>query len=98
MELYGIKGTFIVNTGKEYVSGESLTTAYDFFETVMELAVEKAKWINVRVDEVKGTLRINITVDCPIQASDVKKEYPAAMVETDEEGTELYLPLTGGAK
>lgn len=98
LELYGIKGTFIVNTGKEYVSGETLTTAYDFFETVMELAVEKAKWINVRVDEVKGTLRINITVDCPIQASDVKKEYPAAMVETDEEGTELYLPLTGGAK
>ena len=96
--MYGIKGTFSVQTGNEYVSGELLTTAYDFFESVVEIAVDKAKWINARVYEVKGTLRVGITVDCVMETSGIKREYPSVTIELEEDETELCLPLTGGAK
>ncbi len=94
----GVKGAFSVDTGKEYVSGEILTYAYDFFEDVIEVASDKAKLITVRVREVKGTLRVNITVDCEIGTEEIKNKYPDARIDADDGETELCLSLTGGAK
>lgn len=98
LELYGIKGTYSVKTGKEYVSGDILTFAYDFFEEVMETALEKARYIVVNVCDVKGKLRITITLDCEIQTGNLLKAYPQMVVDTEDGETELCLPLTGGAR
>ena len=95
--LSGIRGTFFVGTGKETVSGDLLTAAYDFFEDVAEAAVDVAGWINVRVQEVKGSLRVNLTVDRPIPTEGIRERYPAAMIDGDDGETELCLPLAGGA-
>lgn len=96
--LYGIKGTYSVKTNKEYVSGDVLTKAYDFFEDVIETALDKAKYIAVRVYEVKGTLRISISLDCKIDTKYLVATYPEMQEDESEEETELYLPLTGGVK
>ena len=98
LELYGIKGTFSVKTGKEYVSGDILTLAYDFFEEIVETALEKAKYIVANVSEIKGNIRITITLDCEIQTENLLKAYPQMKVDTEDGETELCLPLTGGAK
>ena len=98
LELYGIKGTFSVKTGKEYVSGDILTLAYDFFEEVMETALDKARYIVANVSEIKGKLRITITLDCELQTENLLKAYPQTVVDTEDGETELCLPLTGGAK
>lgn len=96
--LYGMKGTFSVRTNKEYVPGEVLTKAYDFFEDVMETALDRAGSIAVRVYEVRGTLRISIAVDCRLEMKNLSKTYPGIQGDESEEETELYLPLAGGAR
>lgn len=98
LELYGIKGTYFVKTGKEYVSGDILTLAYDFFEEVTETALEKARYIVANVSEIKGKLRITITLDCEIQTENLLKAYPQTVVDIEDGETELCLPLTGGAR
>ena len=98
LELYGIKGTYSVKTGKEYVSGDILTLAYDFFEEALETALEKARYIVANVSEIKGKLRITITLDCEIQTESLLKAYPQRIVDTEDGETELCLPLTGGAR
>lgn len=98
LELYGIKGTYSVKTGKEYVSGDILTLAYDFFEEATETALEKARYIVANVSEIKGDLRITITLDCEIQTENLLKAYPQTVVDTEDGETELCLPLTGGAR
>lgn len=98
LELYGIKGTFSVKTGKEYVSGDILTLAYDFFEEVMETTLEKARYIVANVSEIKGKLRITITLDCELQTENLLKVYPQMKVDTEDGETELCLPLTGGVR
>ena len=98
LELYGIKGTYSVKTGKEYVSGDILTLAYDFFEEIVEIALEKARYIVANVSEIKGNLRITITLDCEIQTESLLKAYPQMKVDTENGETELCLPLTGGAR
>ena len=53
-----ISGGFYVNTEKEFVDGKILAYAYDFFEDVIETVLDAAKYINTRVYEVNGVLRI----------------------------------------
>lgn len=96
--LYGVKGTFAVKTNKEYVSGDVLTKAYDFFEDVIETALDKAKYITARVYEVRGMPRISIAVDCKIDTKNLVAIYPEVQFDESEDETEFYLPLLGGAK
>ncbi|MBR1747858.1 MAG: hypothetical protein IJ735_06595 [Clostridia bacterium] len=96
--LYGVKGTFSVKTNKEYVSGDVLTKAYDYFEDVIETALDKAKYITARVYEVRGMPRISIAVDCKIDTKNLVAIYPEMQLDESEEETEFYLPLLGGAK
>ena len=96
--LYGIKGTYSVKISDERVSGDALTTAYDFFEDMVEAVLGKAKYLTVRVQEVKGTLRIGISVDCLLDAKKLKTDYPDMWEDVAEDETELFLPLTGGVK
>ena len=96
--LYGIKGTYSVKISDERVLGDALTTAYDFFEDMVEVVLGKAKYLTVRVQEVKGTLRIGISVDCLLDAKKLKTDYPDMWEDVAEDETELFLPLTGGVK
>ena len=91
--LCGIKGTFAVRTGDLSVS--ALTLCYDFFEEVIEAALGKAKYINARVAEVNGLLRIAVTLDCAVDAARVLSLYSGAETFGEEGETEFILPLGG---
>ena len=64
----------------------------------METALDKARYIVANVSEIKGKLRITITLDCELQTENLLKAYPQMKVDTEDGETELCLPLTGGAK
>lgn len=98
MKLLGISGSFFVDTGKSYVSGDVLTKAYDFFEDILENVLDKAKFVNVRVCRVKETLRINILTDCTGDFNNLYQKYNNLSIICEDMGeTEFVLPLTGGA-
>ena len=99
LRLLGIQGSFLVDCGSENQSGELLIKAYDFFECVMENALDSAHYLNVRVCRVNGSLRASILVDCRADFDEVKSAYPDVKIYFDEDGTQLILsPEGGGAK
>ena len=99
MKLLNIRGAFLVNTGKNYVSGELLTKAYDFFEDVLENVLDRVRFMNVRVCSVKGTLRIGILTDCVGDFDMLRIKYEdVTIICEDGEETEFVLPLKGGVE
>lgn len=97
LKFMNIKGGFLVNTERRLVSSEALILAYDFFEDALEASLNLAGYINVRVCEVKGKLRINILTDCKPDVEAVLKKYPTARLLTEDDGSSLVLLLEGGA-
>ena len=91
-----ISGGFYVNTEKEFVDGKILAYAYDFFEDVIETVLDAAKYINTRVCEVNGVLRINIMTDCNCETKYLCFKYPQISISAEDDGTELVMPLDGG--
>ena len=93
--LLGIRGSFLVDCGAENQSGSLLMTAYDVFECVMEEALASSHYLNVRVCRVNGVLRESILLDSKADFSAVKREYPAVVICTEEDGTQLVYSLEG---
>ena len=62
------------------------------------MSLGKAKYMTVRVLEVKGGLRIGISVDSALDAEKLVSVYPKLKADVGDDETELYLPLTGGDK
>lgn len=93
-----INGGFFVNTEKEFIDGQLLTLAYDFFEDVIELVLDIAKYVNVSVCVINGVLRINIMVDCNCATDYLRSKYPQACIFVEDDGTKLVMPLEGGAR
>ena len=93
-----INGGFFVNTEKEFIDGQLLTLAYDFFEDVIELVLDIAKYVNVSVCVINGVLRINIMVDCNCATDYLRSKYPQVSIFVEDDGTEFVMPLEGGAR
>lgn len=91
-----VRGSFSVQTGKDYLDGKKLALAYDFFEDTAEAAFDTLHSINVRVCPVGGILRISIFADCVATFASLSEKYPQSLIQTDEDGTTLVLPLEGG--
>lgn len=91
-----IKGSYLVHTGKAYLSGALLTLAYDFFEDAVEVSWDSLRSINVSVCPVGGLLRISIFADGDADRNALLKKYPAAVISRDTDGVQLVLPLEGG--
>ena len=92
-----INGGFFVNTEKEFIDGQLLTLAYDFFEDVIELLLDTVKYVNVSVCVINSVLRINIMVDCNCASDYLRSKYPHVNIFVEDDGTEFVLPLEGGA-
>ena len=98
LKLLGIKGTYLVQTGHDYLSGKTLTLAYDFFEDVLEAIVDRVHFLSVRVCNVGDTLRISVFADCAYDDPALLRKYPAMTVIKEDDGEyEFVLPLKGGA-
>lgn len=97
LRLLDIEGSFLVNTNRELISGETLSLAYDFFEDVIEAVLGRANYINLRLCEIKGRLRISILTDCEECDSFLDTKYPEMIIENDE-SLEFILNLEGGEK
>ena len=93
-----INGGFFVNTEKEFIDGQLLTLAYDFFEDVIELVLDIAKYVNVSVCVINSVLRINIMVDCNCATDYLRSKYPQVCIFVEDDGMEFVMPLEGGAR
>lgn len=96
LALMNIKGSYLVHTGKEYLSGDVLTLAYDFFEDTVEVSLDSLRSISARVFPVNGRLRISIFADGDGVFETLAEKYPSAVILRDEDGVQLSLPLEGG--
>ncbi|MGN0164549.1 MAG: histidine kinase N-terminal 7TM domain-containing protein [Lachnospiraceae bacterium] len=92
----GVRGSYLVDTGKEYQQGETLALAYDFFEDAVETTMDSLRSIDVRVTSVRGKLRISIFADGDGDFSELRQKYPYVFVDSETDGTELLLYLEGG--
>ena len=94
VESLKIRGTFLVQTGKPHLPGETLTRAYDFFEAVLEEALDTAKYINVFVCKVGSALRCTVQTDAFFDKSALCKSFPQAVCVSDDDGVSYILPLS----
>ena len=98
LTLLGVDGAFLVQTGKEYLPGELLARAYDFFEDVIETGLDTLRALNVQVRPVGGKLRINILLDCDADFTPLCGKYPQVRIDGEDGETMLVLPLEGGGE
>ena len=96
LALMNIKGSYLVHTGKEYLFGDVLTLAYDFFEDAVEVSLDSLRSISARVFPVNGRLRVSIFADGDGAFETLAEKYPSAAILRDEDGVQLSLPLEGG--
>ncbi len=97
LELLDIRGGCLVRTGREYLDGETLTLAYDFFERVAESVWDAARYLNVGVCVAEGTLRCAVMTDRAGDDTELRRAFPQLRVERDGDGGASYLlPLEGG--
>lgn len=96
LALLNVQGRYFVNTGKDYLDGQILALAYDFFEDTVEASLDTLRSINVRVSSVGGNLRISILADGDGDFSVLRDKYPSVSVCRDADGVQLVLPLEGG--
>lgn len=96
LKLMNVDGTYYVNTGNEYCNGEVLASAYDFFEEVLEIALDNLKSIDVRVVRVKEKIRISIFVDGECDFSSLENTFPEASVYSENSQSDIVLTLCGG--
>ena len=94
LRLLGIQGSYLVHTSEEYLSGNLLARAYDFFEDVLEMLMDMANYLNVRVGEACGGLRVSILTDfCVADDFVLMERYPDMRIVREDDGTEFILPL-----
>ncbi|MBR1624230.1 MAG: hypothetical protein IJ676_00655, partial [Clostridia bacterium] len=81
---------------EENADVDLLTQAYDFFEETTELALDKAKYVFVRVFGKDGEQRITLLFDCELPKQAVLNNYPNAVINEDDGETSVTLTLKGG--
>ena len=96
LSLLDVEGHFVVHTEKDYIHGQILTLAYDFFEDVVEASLDSLRRIDVRVGVTEGKLRIIVLTNFCGSMNRVVAKYPKALIDQDDEETELVLLLEEG--
>lgn len=96
LALLSIRGGHLVDCGQQSASSDLPQEAYDFFEQVVERVMDTARYLNTRVVNVEGELRMVISTDVAMNADDLLQDNPALEIAADEDGTTLVLPLKGG--
>lgn len=97
LKFLNIQGSFLVDTEREFLSGKTIILAYDFFEDVIESVLDNVCYINVRVCNIGGGLRINIFTDHKSNTEKLSEKYSEARIIIDDDGDSFILPLEGGA-
>lgn len=93
----GIRGGYIVNTGREAIKGDVLVIAYDFFESVLEALLDTVTYIAFRVIRIDKELRCTVTADCVVDTLKLSLRYPdMRIVRNEDGGAEYVLSLKGG--
>ena len=95
IKLLGIKGSFFVEIDKQDLSGKLLEYTYDFFENVLEMALDKIHFINFRICKINEVIRANILIDSEYVLENLKEKYPNIKIIKDE-GTQILLPIEIG--
>lgn len=81
----------------ELLDGSEATALYDFFEDVIEAALDSLRSVNVRISRFGGRRRIAVTLECEAELSALARDYPGAELDNDEgEWTCLLTLGTGG--
>ena len=97
LSLGGVRGAFLVSTGRENLNRALLTLAYDFFESVLETVLDTVRYITVHVTSGEDGLYCRVMTDCQADAGGLLKKYPGLRVTYDEgDGACFILPLSGG--
>lgn len=97
LRLAGIRGGYVVDTGRESLEGPVVMLAYDFFEHVLEMALDELRYIAVRVVCLEGELRCAVALDSSSEDAELRKTYTNMSVLSDEDGSvEYILPIRGG--
>lgn len=98
LQFMDVRGTLFVDTGRNFLPGDTAAIAYDFFEAAVEAALDSLFAVMVTVSVVSKVLRVRLTVGCKEDLSVLQKEWPEASIEvSDEDEWTLVLPLKGGA-
>ena len=81
----------------ELLDGSEATALYDFFEDVIEAALDSLRSVNARISRIGGRRRIAVTLECEAELSALARDYPGAELDNDEgEWTCLLTLGTGG--
>lgn len=98
LEALDIRSGYIVRIAEDALPGETLSLAYDFFESVLEGVLDRIRYLHARVAEVCGSPRISILTDCTSDGDALKRKFPGTRIVPEDDGTEYILPLDGGAE
>lgn len=97
LKAMGVRCVVYVDNPNELLPYKTVSLAYDFFESVIEAALESIASCVVSVSEIDGILRMRIVVTCNENLSSLKAVWNEALIEaSDENEWELILPLRGG--
>ena len=97
LELLSVRTRLYVEPGSSWLEGEVASLAYDFFESVVELALHSLRWIFVSVGVPDGKLRIAIRLRSSADMTFLSGEYKAAEIDReDQEEWSLIQVLEGG--
>ncbi|MBR6351098.1 MAG: hypothetical protein IKR93_02085 [Firmicutes bacterium] len=97
LALGGIRGVCLVSAGRDNIDGAVMTRAYDFFESVLESALDTLRYITVHFVAEEDGLCCRVTTDCRFETGGLTAVYPRMRVADDDEGGICcILPLSGG--
>ena len=96
LRLAGIRGTYLVETGKSSESGTVLTRFYDFFECVLEAALDELRYITVSVCRVGEELRCIVMTDHAADDAHIRRRFPDMCGGNDEDGSCSYIIFSAG--
>lgn len=96
LKYLGIRGSCIIETGKDIMSGKEASRAYDFFEDIVEHIIDDVKFINVSICSVNGKDRISVRTDVLTDWKALCASYPGAVVNEEDNETDIVLSLEGG--
>lgn len=86
----GVRGTYLVRTGE--LDGEAAAEIYDFFEAVIEAALDRARFISARVTRRGERLRAAILLDEKPPETELFARFPNISADY-EDGAQYILEL-----
>lgn len=95
--LLGVRYNYYIDFSADSIDGSIATTAYDFYENVIEVCLDSIDTIMVSISSIDGVLRITLNINCESDLSPISKLYPNALIDDSfEDGCFIVLPLENG--